>query len=231
MQSSAVPSRVAQAAERRTARQRKSAEDEIQRILAITLELIEKSAPAIPSISEIVAAAGISNQTLYRSFPSKDDLLLAVLEQGTMRVADYLRERMSRAKDPREQILAWTRGVLRQVTDTEAAQTSRAVLEPLKRAGDSGSGNAPSELLYPLRELLSGPLAELGADPRRDGDCIADLVLGAMRRHLWNGTAPTRSEVEWTGRFVLGGLDAGMERTSCSGYAAERRPSEGRTNE
>ncbi|MEE2030851.1 hypothetical protein [Rhodococcus chondri] len=137
-----------------------------------------------------------------------------MLEQGTLRVTNYLRERMSRAKDPREQILVWTRGVLRQVTATEAAQTSRAVLEPLKKSGDSGSGNTPDELLYPLRELLSEPLAKLGADPRLDGDCIADLVLGAMRRHLWNGTAPTRSEVEWTGRFVLGGLDARAESKS-----------------
>lgn len=208
----AVPSRVSQAAERRTARQRKSAEDEIQRTLAVTLELIEKSAPGVPSVSEIVAAAGISNQTLYRSFASKDDLLLAVLEQGTLRVADYLRDRMARTNDPRDRILAWTRGVLRQVTDSEAAQTSRAVLESLRRSGDSGSGNAPNDLLSPLRELLRVPLAELGADPRLDGDCIADLVLGAMRRHLWNGTAPTRAEIEWTCRFVLGGLDARTEK-------------------
>ncbi|MDV7352754.1 TetR/AcrR family transcriptional regulator [Rhodococcus oxybenzonivorans] len=197
------------AAERRTARQRKSAEEEIERILTVTLELIEKSAPAIPSISEIVAAAGISNQTLYRSFPSKDDLMLAVLEQGTLRVAEYLGERMARVEDPREQILAWTRGVLRQVTDTDAAQTSRAVLEHLNKAGTSGAGNTPAELLDPLRDLLTAPLAELGADPLLDADCIADLVLGAMRRHLWNRTAPTRAEVERTGRFVLGGLNAG----------------------
>ena len=208
----AVPSRVSQAAERRTARQRKSAEDEIQRTLAVTLELIEKSAPGVPSVSEIVAAAGISNQTLYRSFASKDDLLLAVLEQGTLRVADYLRDRMTRTNDPRDRILTWTRGVLRQVTDSEAAQTSRAVLESLRRSGDSGSGNAPNDLLSPLRELLRVPLAELGADPQLDGDCIADLVLGAMRRHLWNGTAPTRAEIEWTCRFVLGGLDARTEK-------------------
>ena len=172
---------------------------------------MEIPAAATISVTEGTAGAGISNQTLYRSFPSKDDLLLAVLEQGTLRVADYLGERMARAKDPREQILAWTRGVLRQVTDTDAAQTSRAVLEPLKKAGESGSGNTSNELLHPLRELLSAPLTELGADPRLDGDCIADLVLGAMRRHLWNGTVPTRAEVEWTGRFVLGGLDAGVE--------------------
>ena len=208
----AVPSRVSQAAERRTARQRKSAEDEIQRTLAVTLELIEKSAPGVPSVSEIVAAAGISNQTLYRSFASKDDLLLAVLEQGTLRVADYLRDRMTRTNDPRDRILTWTRGVLRQVTDSEAAQTSRAVLESLRRSGDSGSGNAPNDLLSPLRELLRVPLAELGADPQLDGDCIADLVLGAVRRHLWNGTAPTRAEIEWTCRFVLGGLDARTEK-------------------
>ncbi|NMD61372.1 UNVERIFIED_ORG: TetR family transcriptional regulator [Nocardia globerula] len=205
-QSPAVVSRASQAADRRTARQRQSAADEVERLLAVTLDLIEKSAPAIPSVSAIVAAAGISNQTLYRSFPSKDDLILAVLEQGTDRVASNLKERMAGVDDPQEKILVWTRGVLRQVSDTGAAQISRSVLEHLHKAGSSSQNGSQEELLRPITALLVEPLVSLGCNADLDGPCIADLVLGAMRRHLWSSTAPTRDEIEWIGRFALGGL-------------------------
>ncbi|ELB88134.1 TetR family transcriptional regulator [Rhodococcus wratislaviensis IFP 2016] len=208
-QSRAAVSRAAQAAARRTARQRQSAEDEIERLLEVTLELIEKSAPAMPSVSAIVAAAGISNQTLYRSFPSKDDLILAVLEKGVHRVADYITARMAGVDEPREQILVWTRGVLRQVSHSDAAQTSRSVLEHLEKAGSSTQEDGgQDELLKPVTSLLAAPLQALGSDPVLDGACISDLVLGAMRRHLWKSTAPSPDEIEWIGRFVLGGLNA-----------------------
>lgn len=200
-------SRAAQAAARRTERQRKSAEDEIERLLDVTLGLIEKSAPAMPSVSEIVAAAGISNQTLYRSFPSKDDLVLAVLEQGVSRVVEFVSGRMDEVDDPREQVAAWTRGVLRQVSSVEAAQTSRTVLGHLSKSGSASPGSSQHELLKPISDLLDAPLDALGCDPVRDGACISDLVLGAMRRHLWGSTAPTDADVEWISEFALGGLN------------------------
>lgn len=199
-------SRAAQAAARRTERQRKSAEDEIERLLEITLGLIEKSAPAMPSVSEIVAAAGISNQTLYRSFPSKDDLVLAVLEKGVTRVVEFISGRMNKHDEPREQIRAWVRGVLRQVSSVESAQTSRTVLGHLAKSGSVSPGGSQHELLAPISDLLTAPLVALGCDPARDGSCISDLVLGAMRRHLWDSTAPDADDIEWISDFSLGGL-------------------------
>ncbi|WP_330256213.1 TetR/AcrR family transcriptional regulator [Nocardia sp. NBC_00565] len=202
----AVGSRAAQAAARRTERQRKSAEDEIDRLLEVTLGLIEKSAPAMPSVSDIVAAAGISNHTLYRSFPSKDDLVLAVLEKGVARVVEVIDARMSGLADPKEQISAWTRGVLRQVSNVEAAKTSRTVLGHLSQSGSVAPNGSQHELLRPISDLLTAPLEALGGDTVRDGACISDLVLGAMRRYLWDSTAPSDEDIDWISEFVLGGL-------------------------
>ncbi|WP_253919080.1 TetR/AcrR family transcriptional regulator [Dietzia psychralcaliphila] len=176
-------------------------------MLDVTLGLIEKSAPAMPSVAEIVAEAGISNQTLYRSFPSKDDLVLAVLEKGVGRVVQFVSGRMGEVHDPREQIAAWTRGVLRQVSSVEAAQTSRTVLGHLSTSGSASPGGSQHDLLTPISELLTAPLIALGCDPVRDGACISDLVLGAMRRHLWSSTAPSAEDVEWICEFALGGLN------------------------
>jgi len=206
--SSAVGDRVARAAERRLERQRRSAEDEVGRLLDVTIELIERTAPAIPSVSDIVAAAGISNQTLYRTFGSKDELILAVLERGTLRVAETLRERMAAEEDPRKQVLVWIRVVLRQVSDEDLARTSRSVLGYLNQAGAAVQAGNQTELLNPITDLLAAPLRALGCDPERDGACVSDLVVGAMRRHLWNASAPSSDELEEMGRFVLRGLRA-----------------------
>lgn len=207
-----VRSRVAQAAARRIERQRRSAEDEIERLLDVTLGLIEKSAPEMPSVSQIVAAAGISNQTFYRTFPSKDDLVLAVLEKGVMRVVELLDRQMSDLDDPEEQISAWTRGVLRQVRNADAAQTSRTVLGHLGKSGSAAPG-AGDELLRPISDLLTAPLEALGCDPVRDRACISDLVLGAMRRYLWDAATPSDEDIEWISGFVLGGLGLGRNVT------------------
>ncbi|WP_235174707.1 TetR/AcrR family transcriptional regulator [Tomitella biformata] len=157
-------------------------------------------------MSEIVAAAGISNQTLYRSFPSKDDLMLAVLEQGVFRVAEAVAERMARTTDPQQQVVEWVRGVLRQVSHGDAAKTSRSVLGHLGRAGVSNGKGGQAELLAPIADLLLGPLAELGEGRTESVDCISDLVFGAMRRYLWSGVGPERLEVDRVSGFVLGGL-------------------------
>lgn len=198
--------RAARATERRLESQRRSAAEEVDRILEITLGLIERSAPVMPSVSEIVAAAGISNQTLYKTFGSKDELVLAVLERGVLRVAETARARMGEIDDPRDQIRVWVRMVLRQVSAVDAAETSRSVLGYLHQAGAVEGANQ-AELLAPISALVLDPVISLGGD-QVSADCVSDLVLGAMRRQLWTKTVPTREEIDEVAAFVLRGLGA-----------------------
>lgn len=198
--------RAARATERRLESQRRSAAEEVDRILEITLGLIERSAPVMPSVSDIVAAAGISNQTLYKTFGSKDELVLAVLERGVLRVAETARARMGEVDDPRDQIRVWVRMVLRQVSAVDAAETSRSVLGYLHQAGAVEGANQ-AELLAPISALVLDPVISLGGD-QVSADCVSDLVLGAMRRQLWTKTVPTREEIDEVAAFVLRGLGA-----------------------
>lgn len=198
--------RAARATERRLESQRRSAAEEVDRILEITLGLIERSAPVMPSVSDIVAAAGISNQTLYKTFGSKDELVLAVLERGVLRVAETARARMGEIDDPRDQIRVWVRMVLRQVSAVDAAETSRSVLGYLHQAGAVEGANQ-AELLAPISALVLDPVTSLGGD-QVSADCVSDLVLGAMRRQLWTKTVPTREEIDEVAAFVLRGLGA-----------------------
>lgn len=52
-----------------------------QRILAVTRGLFVKHGPAAVSMSDIVQAAGVGRGTLYRHFPNKGDLCLAVMDE------------------------------------------------------------------------------------------------------------------------------------------------------
>ncbi|MFF5010902.1 hypothetical protein ACFY3G_49975 [Streptomyces phaeochromogenes] len=113
---------------------------------------------------------------------------------------------MAGAGEPRRQILAWVRGVLRQVSDTRAARTSRTLVRHLGMAGAVGGDGVEDELLRPVTELLAESLRLLVRDPAIEGPYVADLTLGAMRRFLWTDTAPMRDDVERLGGFVLRGL-------------------------
>ena len=79
-----------------------------ERILAASYGPFAKRGIRDVSIDEIIALSGVAKATLYRHFPSKDDLVLAFLERreqqwtfGTMAAGAQ-----SRADTPEEQLLA-----------------------------------------------------------------------------------------------------------------------------
>ena len=58
-------------------------------------------------IDTVMANSGISKRTLYKYFPSKEDLIEAVLDQYGEDTDTYLfQPALARSADPREQILA-----------------------------------------------------------------------------------------------------------------------------
>ncbi|MFE2432692.1 TetR/AcrR family transcriptional regulator [Streptomyces sp. NPDC059373] len=182
-------------------RQREAAE-EVERILAAAVRVMERVAPQTPRISDIVAEAGTSNKAFYRYFGGKDDLVLAVMESGVGRLASYLEHQMAKEDTPAGRITRWIEGVMLQAADPGVASASRAALTQLSVAGDRWM--VDPGMTAPLRELLMGPLTEVGsADPRRDGAAVFEVVFGTMRRHLAGGTRPEPGETEHLVRFCL----------------------------
>ena len=58
----------------------KSAKSGRERILEAAYPLFSRSGIRAVGVDTIVEAAGVAKMTLYRNFPSKDDLALAFLE-------------------------------------------------------------------------------------------------------------------------------------------------------
>ena len=79
-----------------------------ERILDTAYELFSRRAVRDVGIDEVIERAGVAKATLYRHFPSKDDLVIAFLELREERwtVAWVEAEARRRGSTPEEQLLA-----------------------------------------------------------------------------------------------------------------------------
>jgi AcrR family transcriptional regulator len=79
-----------------------------ERLIDTSYDLFTRRGICGVGVDEVIATAGVAKATLYRHFPSKDDLVLAFMDRRaevwTAEVIDKLPRQ--RADDPREQLLA-----------------------------------------------------------------------------------------------------------------------------
>ncbi|WAH97679.1 TetR/AcrR family transcriptional regulator [Arthrobacter sp. MMS18-M83] len=199
-----APFPVRAAVDRALAKQTQEATRDVESILDAALRVAQRCAPEAPRVADIVAEAGISNQAFYRYFAGKDELLNAVFERGIQRLHTYLVHQMEKESDPREQITAWIRGILTQVTDQTAAHQSAAVVRQINRGGQPDNGSGP---LTALGGMLVDPIRQAGSrEPELDAQVILEAVTGTLRRHLSALTAPDQAESAHIVAFCLRGL-------------------------
>jgi len=193
----------ARVAARTMARRGAEYTDEVRRLLDAALDVMRRQGPGGRArVADIVKAAGLSNDAFYRHFASKEDLVEAVLDDGTQRLRSYLAHQMDKERQPERQLRRWVEGVLSQA-DEEIASATLAVLS---NAGTSGGGRAAGRHFAsaPLAALLVAPFAALGSPaPELDASLVAHAVLGTLSDHLWRRTQPTRSEVDCIVGFCL----------------------------
>ncbi len=189
--------------------------DEVQRLVDATYRVVSRTGSVDPKVSEIVAEARLSNQAFYRHFRSKDELLVAILDDGRRRLVSYLAHRMDGAPHPLGRIRRWVEGVLAQAVDPEAAARTR----PFALSGDRLTDAFPTEQhasIEALTELLLTAVADAvtagqlpaDTDVRRGADAAYQLAMGRMHRHLVERTTPSRRDTEHVVAFVLRGLGA-----------------------
>ena len=79
-----------------------------ERILETSYELFSQRGIRAVGVNEVIERAGVATATLYRHFPSKDDLVLAFLEMREQRWTRGLieDEAQRRGSDPEERLLA-----------------------------------------------------------------------------------------------------------------------------
>lgn len=182
-------------------RQRAAAE-EVERILAAAVRVMQRVAPEPPRVSDIVAEAGSSNKAFYRYFAGKDELILAVMERGVGIVVSYLQHQMAKETRPQDRVARWIEGTLAQVADPHLISMSRAA------AGQVSNWLAADrEMMRPLRELLVEPVTALGStDVERDVEAVYGGTVAVMRRYVGSADRPGREDIEHLVKFCLLGL-------------------------
>src|SRR5664279_3313863 len=123
-----VSTRVAAAVERALDERHREASDEVERILAAAITVMERVTPQAPRVSDIVDEAGSSKKAFYKYFAGKDELLLAVMERGVAIITSYLEHQMAKETHPRDRVIRWIEGTLAQVADPELVKMSKAVM-------------------------------------------------------------------------------------------------------
>lgn len=79
-----------------------------ERLIETSYELFTRRGIGDVGVDEVVARAGVAKATLYRHFPSKEDLVLAFLDRRAEVWTDEVIDRLpgERAEDPKGQLLA-----------------------------------------------------------------------------------------------------------------------------
>jgi len=205
------------AVERTVAGRRAEYEREMARIVESTFALIERTGTLDPSMREILAEAGLSTQGFYRYFTSKDELMLALLDEGRRRLLSSLQHRMQRSTAPAEQVRAWIQGVLAQASNAAAAARTRPWVASEQRLSElfPEEQQASVDLII---GLLDDPIGRLGGASSRKGHAedrrhaahgaavmVYRLTFATLRSHLASGTKPSASTTEDLVDFCIRG--------------------------
>jgi len=183
--------------------------DEVRRLLDAAFTVMRRTGSVSPRVNEIVGEAGLSNQAFYRHFAGKDELLVAVLEDGLQQLVEYLAHVMAKADDPIDKVRRWVEGILAQARDARAASSTRPFVVNSLRLRDQFRDEVQrSDDL--LKEPLRAALAEVpGADPDRDTEAIYQLAMGRMHAYLLQRERPSRRDVAHLVDFAVRGVGGG----------------------
>jgi AcrR family transcriptional regulator len=176
--------------------------EEVNRLIASCLKIMEQTGNFDPRVGDILADAGLSNQAFYRHFQSKEELLLAVLDKGARELTAYLTKRMAAQPDPMGKIRAWIRGFAAQAIRPKAAAATRPFMFPSARLHERFPQEVPMterqflDLLEPeLKEGIAVGQIRSDVDPAGDAVFIYDLVKNWMERQLRESPMPSEAEL------------------------------------
>jgi hypothetical protein len=112
---------------------------------------------------------------------------------------------MAKEAKPQDQVARWIEGTLAQVADPHLISMSRAAAGQMSAAANWRV--AEREMMRPLRDLLTTPIAALGStDVERDVEAVFGSTASTMRRYVGSAERPDDADIEHLVRFCLHGL-------------------------
>ena len=215
IQQSVLPPRprAMRSADRALGRKRAAYEEEIRKLVTAGFTLVRETGKLEPRVGEIVAEAGLSNQAFYRHFSSKDELLLAMLDQGICILRSYIEHRIEAGESPLARIQNFLEGLLAQAIDPSSAAATRPFVISRARLAE----RFPEEVRESetqLTALLADEIAKAqetgdvrNANPERDARLIYNLAMSWVERELVAPAPCDEEDARHLVAFALNGLD------------------------
>lgn len=167
-----------------------------ERILDTATELFYRDGYRAVGIDTVIERSGVAKATLYRHFPSKDDLIVTYLERSNERFWDWFDGAIATAQAPREKLLALFEATGRQAVAPSCLGCAfQATAAEFPDAGHPGHALARAH-----KEEVLARLAELGREAKaaRPGELAAELLLlmdGAFASARMFGSSSPASSV------------------------------------
>lgn len=202
-----VQSHAERAGERLVEKEKNAAVATARKLIDVTVAIAAREGTLNPPIRAILSEAGVSTDTFYRLFPSKDDLLVAVLADGRNQLASYLDHQIKKAQTPTEAIALWIGAVMAQASDSGAAKRTRPFLVNIGRLSDqfpTEVNQSAEVLIAPLRTLLLDDRTQSRAE--HEAWFVYDTVIGVMERHILGRKIPEPELVSRLIRFITAAL-------------------------
>jgi len=190
-------------------------EERARRIVETAVALAEQGGFEAVRLRDVAAQAGVALGTLYRRFRSKEDLLVAALDQETEDLERRLLQRPPRGETPLERVAAFfsvaTRGLLRRPNLARALLKAAASGDPHLALQVAGFHDRMERLmLSALRGSDPDTRSAASEIEQRVTDSLEMIWFGLLVG--WSGGLQTQSSViermRVSAGLLLRGIDA-----------------------
>jgi AcrR family transcriptional regulator len=158
-------------------------------VLQAAWELFSQHGFDDTSMRVLALRAGVSTATIYAHFPTKPDLLQALIEQRWQQALTGMLERVAAVQDPLERLLAGITGLNHAIA---ADPLLRQLLVAPKRVGDAQA----EERLGPIEDMMDARCSEAIRDAvaARRLECEDPKALAVLIRVSMQGWLLTESK-------------------------------------
>ena len=178
-----------------------------ERLLDVASELFARDGYRNTDLGAIAKSMGLARNSLYRYFPSKDHILVAVVQREMTPYVDRSNSLVEEYPDPAARLDAWIE--LQMEVATGPCHSMIGMLGDAKQLSDELRAQI-STLHQAPREALEAIVTELLAGSDRDARVvsamIASMVESAAGVAMWSGNVdPVERELKKSVRCVLAG--------------------------
>jgi AcrR family transcriptional regulator len=167
-------------------------------ILAAALEALTESPDA--SLNAIAKRAGVANATLYRHFPTREELVLAAYEHEVQTLVDAA-DLLLREQAPIDALRSWVERL------ASYAVTKHGLADALRRATTPGSDLSSTDTYDSIVAALDRLLqANISAGTLRPGLDPDDVILALAGLWQLDPASDWKSQAQRIYDIVLGGL-------------------------